>query len=160
MSTLEVRSWALVEYVVGTYPKHPSPHGNAIHHDTPYTRTNPKVLAKIDEIAKEKTPREIYKIMTLEDSFEAPKDFKECRNVKYQQQKEPEAKGKRSNLADEILECVSLVNSHDFVQQYCQVKGKMPNLICFTDHQKIDLKYFLSQKTGYPLAGCPPVLIS
>ena len=118
MSTLEVRSLALVEYV-GTYPKDPSPHDNAIHHDTPYTRTNPKVLAEIAEIAKEKTPREIYKTMTLEDSFEAAKDFKQCRDVKYQQQKEPEAKGKRSSVCLWLAVMISC-------NSIAKLKGKCP----------------------------------
>ena len=137
---------ALMEYI-GKYPEQSAPHGNAIHHDTGYTRTNLNVLEKIAELAKEKTPREIYKKMTLDDSFEAPKDFKQCQKVKSKQTKKLEI-GSKTNLADEVLECISLVDSNDFVQQVCKVKRKMPNFICFTDVQKENLNFFLSQKSG------------
>ena len=45
-----------------------------------------------------------------------------------------------------------MVNSNEFAQQVCMKKGKMPNFICFTEHQKQDLKLFSSftfeNKTG------------
>ena len=53
----------------------------------------------------------------MNDSIEAPRDFKQGRNVRYQNsQKEKERKEYKNNLADEILECISAVDTHDFVQ--------------------------------------------
>ena len=87
--------------------------------------------------------------MTLENSLEAPRDFKQCRNEKQRQSQKPNS-GKRSNLADELLECISQVDTNEFVQQVCKVNGKMPNFICFTENQKEDTFFFLP-KSGHPL---------
>ena len=62
-------------------------HGNSKHQDTPYTRTKPELLEKVASLVEAKTPREVYKSMVLENSFDAPKDFKQIRNIKYQQSK-------------------------------------------------------------------------
>ena len=62
---------SVIEYT-GVYPVKLVPHGNALHHDTAYVRTNPKVDTR--------TPRDVYKSMVLNDSINAPKDFKQVRN--------------------------------------------------------------------------------
>ena len=43
-----------------------------------YTITKPQVPEKVASSA-EGTPREVYKSMVLENSFDAPKDFKQVR---------------------------------------------------------------------------------
>ena len=72
---------ALVEYQ-GNYPRTPAPHGNAKNHEDDeceYVRLDPKTLQKNSELSKcRQTPREIYKTLTAEDSFNAPRDFKRC----------------------------------------------------------------------------------
>ena len=108
------RHLALVEYQ-GIYPKTTPSHGNATIHkkDDAYVRTKPEILKNISEQSKHKqTPRQIYKVMVMNDSIEAPRDFKQARNVTYQNsQKEKERKGYKNNLADEILECISAVDT-------------------------------------------------
>ena len=120
------RHLALVEYQ-GIYPKTTSSHGNATIHkkDDAYVRTKPEILNNISEQSKHKqTPRQIYKDMVMNDSIEAPRDFKQVRNVRYQNsQKEKERKGYKNNLADEILECISAVDTHDFVQHWSKSVG-------------------------------------
>ena len=93
--------------------------------------------------------------MVLENSFEAPKDFKQVRNVKYQQsRKDTKNKiGHKNNLADEVLHCISMVDSHEFVQHCSKTKDLMPNFICYTENQRQDLIFFLSQKSNYPIGG-------
>ena len=59
--------------------------------------------------------------------------------------------GKKNNLADEVLECLLMVDSCEFVQQFCKSKGKMPNFVCYTEDQKEDLMFFLSRKRDYPI---------
>ena len=88
----------------------------------------------------------------MNDSIEAPRDSKQVRNVRYQNsQKEKERKGYKNNLADENLECISAVDTHDFVQHWSKSKGRMPNFVCYTGDQRDDLKFFLSQNTLYPI---------
>ena len=90
----------------------------------------------------------------LEDSFIAPKGFKQVQNVKYNKSKKQEfGVGKKNNSADEVLECISLVDSNDFVQQCCKTKCRMPNFICYTEDQRNDLLFFLSQKSEYPIGA-------
>ena len=144
---------ALVEYI-GTYPEHTSPHGNAIYQDTPFTRTHPAVMENIaTTLTKENNvPRRTYKTMLLNQSTEAPRDFKQVRNIKQQQKTHQKSNpGKSANLADEVLEVISMVDTCDFVQQVCKSKGKMPNFVCFTEEQKNDFNFFLSQKSGFPV---------
>ena len=117
-----------------------------------YTRMNPEVLEKVASLADGRTPREVYKSMVLDNSFDAPKDFKQVRNVKYNLLKKHEGNsGKKNNLADEMLECLSMVDSCEFVQHFCKTKGKMPNIVCYTEDQQKDLMFFLSQKREYPI---------
>ena len=139
---------SVIEYT-GEYPVKLASHGNALHHDTAYVRTNPKVLEKITSMVDTRTPRDVYKSMVFNDSINAPKDFKQVRNIKYRQQKKHGIQeGVKGNLADEILECLSMVDSCDFVRDLGKTKGKMPNIVCYTENQKKDLQFFLSQKSG------------
>ena len=153
VSRISGTDFALVEYI-GIYPENTTPHGNAIYQDTPFTRTRPEVMKNIAKTLTEENnvPRRTYKTMVLNDSSEAPRDFKQVRNIKQQQQQQkPQNLGKKSNLADEVLEVISMVDTSEFVQQVCKLKGKMPNFVCFTDQQRDDLKFFLSQKSGFPV---------
>ena len=47
-----------------------------------YNRSKPSILAKIAEMSKVKGPRQIYRELNKEDSFDGPRDFKQCQNVK------------------------------------------------------------------------------
>ena len=86
--------------------------------------------------------------MVLENSFEAPKDFKQVRNVKYQQSRKYTKNkiGHKNNLADEVLHCISMVDSHEFVQHCSKTKDRMPNFICYTENQRQDLIFFCPKK--------------
>ena len=91
--------------------------------------------------------------MVMGDSLQAPRDFKQVRNVKHQKLKREKQNniGFKNNLADEVLECISLVDTHEFVQHWSKAKGKMPNFICYTENQLQDLIFFLSQKSTNPI---------
>ena len=111
-------SYSIVEYF-GKYPDEVAPHGNSKHQNNMYTRTNPQILEEIARLSEGMNPRDVYKAMVLEDSFDAPKDFKQVRNVKYQQStKQNKNKiGIKNNVADEVLDCISMFDSNEFVQQ-------------------------------------------
>ena len=83
-----IENVALVEYI-GLYPNEVSPHGNAKHHeDDDYKRTNPEVLQNIANLSKYQTPREIYKTLSKEDSFNGPNNFKQCQNIAHNEREE------------------------------------------------------------------------
>ena len=143
---------ALVEYI-GLYPDEVSPHGNATHHeDDDYKRTNPALLQKIANLSKYQTPREIYKTLSKEDSFNGPNNFKQCQNIAHnERKKENKTTGKKNNFADELLECMELVDGSPFVQQVFKSKGSLPNFILYTDEQIDDLHYFISHQRNLVL---------
>ena len=145
-------SYAIVEYF-GKYPDEVAPHGNCKHQNTMYTRTNRQILGGKACLNEGRNPRDVYKSMLLEDSFDAPKDFKLFLNVKYQQStKHNKNKIENiNNVADEVLDCISMVDSNEFVQQCSKSKGRVPNYICYTENQRDDLIFFLSQKSEYPI---------
>ena len=68
---------ALIEYE-GRYPFITSSNGNSVtHQDDDYVCKNPKTLEKISKMSKYQTPRDVYKTLTAEDSFNGPRDFKQ-----------------------------------------------------------------------------------
>ena len=119
-------SYAIVEYI-GKYPEEIASHGKSKHQDTMYTRTNTEILEKISSMNDGRTPRDLYKAMVLDDSINCPRDFKQVRNIKYQKTKKGKDvnNGKRNNLADEVLECISLVDTHLSVQHCSKAKGRI-----------------------------------
>ena len=40
---------------------------------------------------------------------------------------------------------------HEFVQHWSKSRGKMPTFVCYTENQREDLNFFLSQKSSYPI---------
>ena len=72
------------------------------------------------------------------------RDFRVVKNVKYEQKrKEKTERVNRLNIADEILEVLGMVNDHPFVQSLMHNKDQVPNVICYTNEQLIDLKHFV-----------------
>ena len=64
------------------------------------------------------------------------------KNVKYEQKrKEKTERVNRLNIADEILEVLGMDNDHQFVQTIIHNKDQVPNVICYTNEQIIDLKH-------------------
>ena len=57
-----------------------------------------------------------------------------------------------NNIADEMLQVLSMMNTHPFVQQVIHTKGQVPSIICYTDDQMTDLKHYL-HKADNPLVG-------
>ena len=130
-------------------------HGNALHHNNEYILTKPNILEKVKSMVDKETPRNVYKEMVLDDSIEAPRDFKQVRNIKHRVIADKEVqggkKGKKGNLADELLECLLMVDRCEFVRTFSKSKDKLPTMVCYTDKQEKDLKFFISQKSGYPI---------
>ena len=91
-----------------------------------------------------KNPKEIYAALKRDDSMTCARDFRVVKNVKYEQKrKEKTERVNRLNIADEILEVLGMVNDHPFVQSIIHNKDQVPNVICYTNEQIIDLKHFV-----------------
>ena len=132
-------SFAVVDYT-SKYPDEAAAHGNAKHQNTMCRRTNPYILEKIASVARSNnSPRDVIGMLSIIGcyySFEAPKDFKQVRNVKYQQsRKDTKNKiGHKNNLADEVLHCISMVDS----SRVCAAlfKNKGPNVQFYLLHRE------------------------
>lgn len=73
------------------------------------------------------------KILQYNDSFLAPRDNKQIRNLKYREiKKDKQQKVQQHNIADEILEVIAMLDSHPFVQEIVHSKDKMSSIICYT----------------------------
>ena len=141
----------VVEYV-GKYPKTVPSHGNAKHQHDEYRRTDPIVLEKISGLSKHQRPRQVYKTLIENDSLNGPKDFKQCQNVAHNtKKKETKISGRRNNFADELLDCMELVDTHEFVQHVYKTKGRLPSFILYTQNQMDDLMYYIKNQDGYAL---------
>ena len=111
---------------------------------TSFIRTNPKTVDKIKTQLATKKPKEIYAALKRDDSMTCARDFRVVKNVKYEQKrKEKTERVNRLNIADEILEVLGMVNDHPFVQSIIHNKDQVPNVICYTNEQIIDLKHFV-----------------
>ena len=73
----------------------------------------------------------------------APRDLKQIRNMKYAEKKKRKQANvcNSNNVADRIMETVSMINEHDFVQVMIHSKGKPPSVILYMPDQ---LEHMLS----------------
>ena len=64
----------------------------------------------------------------------APKDTKQIINIRYQEKlKDNQKRHLKQNIADEVLDIISLIQDHTIVQQIIHSKSKVPSIICYTD---------------------------
>ncbi|KAK3096736.1 hypothetical protein FSP39_002786 [Pinctada imbricata] len=140
---------AIYEYQ-GEYPITTSHHGKAANNKRGYKRTHPETMDNIRKMVKDKNPREIYiEAAHQNDSAFMPRDTKTIRNVKYHESKKKKAeKIANHNIADEILNVISMLDNHPYVQEVVHTKDKIPSVICYTEEQIMDLKYFVLNKCG------------
>ncbi|KAG0724914.1 hypothetical protein GWK47_039633 [Chionoecetes opilio] len=145
---------AVVEYV-GQQPSTREYHGNCknVLGKTPYTRTNPEVIKKIKENIHTACPKKVFN--QLRDEAEGdinlePRNIKQVADIKTNMQN-TNKKTYRSNIADEILEVFSMLNSHPYVQEVASPKGKAPCVILYTNEQLEDTRSFLSAKSDHVL---------
>jgi len=111
-------------------------------------------IQKLQQIKTEvqtKRSKDFYLQMNRDNSLLAPKDTKQIRNANYREKKTTQPVY-NNNIADEILQVLSMMNTHPFVQQVIHTKGQVPSIICYTDHQMTDLKHYL-HKADNPIVG-------
>ena len=100
----EETSVAIAEYI-GSYPSTTEAHGYAKKNpDDDFRRTCPSTMKKVTELSKQNhIPRKIYRTLTMEDSFNGPRDIKQCQNYREKRKEKCGSDGKKNNFADELL---------------------------------------------------------
>ena len=98
---------------------------------------------------KHQDPKDIYVDLRKDDSLNCARDFQVIRNQKFEQKiKDKIGRAYRVNIADEILKVLGMVNDHPFVQTIIHNKDQVPNIICYTTQQILDLKHFIKNATN------------
>ena len=76
-------------------------------------------MDKISKLSKYQSPRQIYKTLLAEDSFNGTSDFKQIQNkIQNEHKKEEITIGKKDNFPDEIFLSMQLVDDHKMVQVF------------------------------------------
>ena len=135
--------------LVHIHTKKNAPNGSAKHVTHDYIRTNSETFEKIqDGIANKRSNIDIYKEMVIESPENAPRDVQQIRSKRYYDKKK--TMSGTSNIADQVLEGLSMVNNHEFVQEavYTNVKYKPPSFICYAKSQFEDMKPHLQSDTN------------
>ena len=144
---------ALYEYI-GKQPTNILPHGLS-KETTPFIRTKPETIDKVKQklVDRSKKPKEVYAELKADDSLSGVRDFKVIRDIKHLEKKKEKktTTTTRQNVADEILEVISMLNTHPFVQTITHNKDQVPSIICYTEEQIEDLKHFLKHPHSDPL---------
>ena len=120
---------ALYEYQ-GSQPTSAQAHGNSNRNEA-FVRTNPKTFDKIQEKSESKQPHEIFAELKKDDSSKCVRDFGVIRSKKHNnKKKEKKTLTIRTNIADEILEVFSMINTHPYVQTLIHNTDQVPAIIC------------------------------
>jgi hypothetical protein len=72
-------------------------------------------------------PRQVYKEIVLTDETNAPKDIQQLRDLKHRNEKKTKTTT-GNNIADEILQVLSMLNDNNFVQKVEHAKGQIPSI--------------------------------
>ncbi|KAK6191179.1 hypothetical protein SNE40_002917 [Patella caerulea] len=82
----------------------------------------------------------------------APASIKQIQNTLYRERQKSKPIVHASNIADEILEVIGMLNTHPFVQQIVHRKGEVPSVMCYTNEQIVDMNHFLKSLKS-PILG-------
>jgi len=140
---------AVYEYQ-GTAPPVNAAHGLQRKTENEFVRSKPKVLRKIRAGLQERNaqPKQVYDHeMLLNESSDRPRDHKQVRNVAQALAGESGHRKKFGNVADDVQNVLTSVQTHAFVKEVSVRHGMSPVILCYTDEQISDLKRFCSSKT-------------
>ena len=142
-------SIALVEYK-GKFPGHLK-HGNSGYSENAYIRTSKETMEKIDAaVSTTSSSRNLYDEMqeSSTDLLQEPRNLKQLYNKKCNVKRHKsgsDISGKKvydQTFADELLELISMTQTHPFVQKIFHGKSSPPSIILFSDNQITDVKRF------------------
>ena len=77
--------------------------------------------------------------MVLKDEANAPRDLQQLRDLKYRTEGKS-ATSNGNNVADDILNVLSMVKNHPFIQKVEQSKNNVPSIILYSYEQMTDFK--------------------
>jgi hypothetical protein len=116
-----------------------SSHGKSKKDNGPYKRTHPDVLQHAAEELKTKNLRQVCKEMVFKDEANSPRDLQQLRDLKYRTEgKSTTSNG--NNVADDILNVLSMVKDHPFIQKVEQSKNNVPSIILYSYEQMTDFQ--------------------
>jgi len=94
----------------------------------------------MEHAAKElaaKKPRHVYKEVGLTDEANASKDIQQLHDLKHRNEKKTKTT-LGNNIADEVLQVLSMLNDNNFVQKVKHAKGQIPSILLYSEEQIID----------------------
>jgi hypothetical protein len=80
--------------------------------------------------------------MVLKDEANAPRDLQQLHDLKYRTEGKS-ATSNRSNVADDILNVLSMVKDHPFIQKVEQSNNNVPSIILYSYEQMTGFKKFI-----------------
>ena len=90
-----------------------------------------------------KKPRQVYREMVFENSFDAHKDFYQLRDLKCRNRAKKKDKPAATNIADEMLHVLEMVKDHPFVQKVEHIKNHILSIILYGEEQMVDFQHIL-----------------
>jgi restriction endonuclease Mrr len=98
---------------------------------------------------KSDRPQVIYADQLQNDtSINQPRDTKQVRNLNHCETKKRKVTSHQHNVADEILQVIDMVDTHEFVQEIVHTKQRVPSIICYTNEHLQDMKNCTTSKSG------------
>ena len=70
------------------------------------------------------------------------------RNLNHREIKKRKVTSHQHNVADEILQVIDMVDTHEFVQEIVHTKQRVPSIICYTNEHLQDMKNCTTSKSG------------
>jgi hypothetical protein len=81
-------------------------------------------------------------------SINQHRDTKQVRNLNHRETKKRKVTSHQHNVADEILQVIDMVDTHEFVQEIVHTKQRVPSIICYTNEHLQDMKNCTTSKSG------------
>lgn len=142
----------LAEYI-GVPPRNHDSHGNNVDKSNRYVRSSEKVMAGIRKMADTHSTKEIYNTLSYDCSFGGPRNTKQVKNIQYQARRKDNNSTNNANIADHILQVITMIQDHEYVQQLIHTKGRPPSIILYTKEQLVHMLCALSQPNDSTILG-------
>jgi hypothetical protein len=119
---IEIGKKAVYEYL-GTFPMQ----------NQNFFRTNPETMDKMRAKIGKDRPQVVYADQLQNNtSINQPRDTKQVRNLNHRETKKRKVTSHQHNVADEILQVIDMVDTHELVQEIVHTKQHVPSmfLVC------------------------------
>lgn len=138
------KSIAIWQYV-GDFPSEQSVHGNAKRSGNHYVRTDPEVMKDIKAGVFQKAPTELFLDLQRKFPDNAARSVKQIKDVKHKARNMGSNRATQSNVADEVLEVLGMLQDQPrFVQRVYMNGDSPPSVICYFKETIADIRSFLA----------------